>query len=516
MRDLWPHSFRNHQLATWDFLVLTLMNKPTKSVSSSRQVNDKLDMLEHDGRVRVLLVDFLCITWAVAIAELLRFGLERPSLGIGSVQTPYPLVSVVLDVLWLITLGALGTRGHRIQGFGTEEYRRVTTASLWLFGGIAIFSYVFQLDTARGYVAVALPLGTISLLIGRWALRKDLILRRKSGQHLRRVLVVGGAPSAAHLIQQLRAHPAAGYQPVAAYLTTPDAFDPWPEGLDLPVMGKGKDLEGILAAVEASAADSVAISGADVDPPTLRQLGWALTARDIGMFMAPALTDVAGPRIHMQPLAGLPLIHVTTPKLEGLKAVAKRGLDVSASLVILTILAVPMCVVALLVKLDSSGPAMFRQTRIGRSGEVFSMLKFRSMVTDAEQQLSRLADLNEGNGVLFKLKDDPRVTRVGRFIRRYSIDELPQLFNVLMGDMSLVGPRPPLPVEVETYDDFAHRRLLVKPGLTGPWQVSGRSDLSWDDSIRLDLYYVENWSMFQDMIYLLRTVRAVVAKDGAY
>lgn len=496
--------------------MLTLMNRPAQSANSPRQLNDKLDVLEHDGRVKVLLVDLLCITWAVAIAELLRFGLERPSLGIGSVQTPYPLVSVVLDVLWWTALGVLGTREPRIQGYGTEEYRRVTTASLWLFGGIAIFSYVFQLDTARGYVAVALPLGMVSLLIGRWALRKDLILRRKSGQHLRRVLVIGGAPSAAHLVRQLRAHPAAGYQPVAAYLTTSDATEPWPQGLELPVIGKGKELDGILAAVEAAAADSVAISGADVDPPTLRQLGWTLTARDIGMFMAPALTDVAGPRIHMQPLAGLPLIHVTTPNLEGLKALAKRGFDFCASLVLLTILAIPMCVVALLVRLDSSGPAMFRQTRIGRSGEVFSMLKFRSMVIDAEKQLSQLAELNEGNAVLFKMKDDPRVTKIGRFIRRYSIDELPQLFNVLLGDMSLVGPRPPLPVEVETYDDFAHRRLLVKPGLTGPWQVSGRSDLSWDDSIRLDLYYVENWSMFQDMIYLLRTVRAVFAKDGAY
>jgi exopolysaccharide biosynthesis polyprenyl glycosylphosphotransferase len=496
--------------------VSTLIKNPAQRMSSSRQANGKLDVLERDGRVRVLLVDFLCITWAVAIAELLRFGLERHSLDIWSVQTPYPLVSVVLDVLWWITLGAAGTREPRIQGFGTDEYRRVTTASLWLFGGIAIFSYVFQLDTARGYVAVALPFGIVSLLIGRWALRKDLILRRKSGQHLRRVLVIGGAQSAAHLVRQLDAHPAAGYQPVAAYLTNPNAKEPWPEGLELPVIGKGSDLDGIMAAVEATAADSVAISGADVDPPTLRQLGWTLTARDIGMFMAPALTDVAGPRIHMQPLAGLPLIHVTTPNLEGTKAVAKRGFDVLASLALIIVLAVPMCVVALLVKLDSPGAAMFRQTRIGRSGEVFSMLKFRSMVVDAERQLAQLADLNQGNGVLFKLKDDPRVTRIGRFIRRYSIDELPQLFNVLKGDMSLVGPRPPLPVEVETYDDFAHRRLLVKPGLTGPWQVSGRSDLSWDDSIRLDLYYVENWSMFQDMIYLLRTARAVLGKDGAY
>ncbi|MFE4196024.1 sugar transferase [Paenarthrobacter sp. NPDC056912] len=464
-----------------------------------------------------MLVDFLCITWAVAIAELLRFGLERPSLGIGSVQTPYPLVSLVIDVLWWVSLGVSGTREPRIQGYGAEEYRRVTTSSLWLFGAMAIFSYVFQLDTARGYVAVALPLGIASLLFGRWILRKDLIRRRRQGLHVRRVLVIGAAQSVAHLARQLGSHPAAGYQPVAAYLTTPDVTGLSSNGPDLPVIGNGRDLDGILAAVESANADTVAISnGADVDPPTLRQLGWALTARDVGMFMAPALTDVAGPRVHVQPLAGLPLVHVTTPKMEGPKALAKRTFDVCASLALLILLAVPMCVVAFMVKLDSRGEVIFRQQRIGRSGEVFNMLKFRSMVVDAEQQLSKLKGSNDGNGVLFKMKEDPRVTRVGRFIRRYSLDELPQLFNVLRGDMSLVGPRPPLPAEVEAYDDFAHRRLLVKPGLTGPWQVSGRSDLSWDDSIRLDLYYVENWSMVQDMNYLLRTFGAVTGKGGAY
>jgi exopolysaccharide biosynthesis polyprenyl glycosylphosphotransferase len=232
--------------------------------------------------------------------------------------------------------------------------------------------------------------------------------------------------------------------------------------------------------------------------------------------MAPALTDVAGPRIHMQPLAGLPLIHVTTPNLEGLKAVAKRGFDFCAALVLLTVLALPMCVVALLVRLDSSGPAMFRQTRIGRSGEVFSMLKFRSMVIDAEKQLPRLAELNDGNAVLFKMKDDPRITRVGKFIRRYSIDELPQLFNVFGGSMSLVGPRPPLDREVKQYEDHVHRRFMVKPGITGLWQVSGRSNLTWEETVRLDLYYVENWSMAGDFVILFRTARAVVASEGAY
>lgn len=159
---------------------------------------------------------------------------------------------------------------------------------------------------------------------------------------------------------------------------------------------------------------------------------------------------------------------------------------------------------------------LFRQGRIGHNQEPFKMLKFRSMAIDAEAKLAEFLDRNDGNGVLFKLKDDPRVTRVGRVLRRYSLDELPQLFNVLKGDMSLVGPRPPLPVEVEKYDDHALRRLLVKPGITGLWQVSGRSDLSWDDSVRLDLYYVENWSMMSDIIILYRTIRTVVTPSGAY
>lgn len=462
-------------------------------------------------------MDFFCITWAVAIAELLRFGLDRPSLGIGQLQTPYPLVSLIIDALWWMSLGAVGAREPRILGYGAEEYRRVTASSLWLFGAMAIIYYVFQLDTARGYVAVALPLGIASLLFGRWILRKDLIRRRRHGLHVRRVLVIGSVQSVDHLAKELAAHPAAGYAPVAAYVTTSETLQSPLPGPALPLVGMGCELQGILAAVDASAADTVAISnGADVDPRTLRELGWALTSRDVGMFMAPALTDVAGPRIHMQPLAGLPLVHVTTPKMEGAKALAKRSFDVFAAVALLLVLAVPMCLVALMVKLDSRGEVIFRQKRIGRSGEVFNMLKFRSMVVDAEQQLSKLKSTSDGNGVLFKLKEDPRVTRVGRFIRRYSIDELPQLVNVLRGDMSLVGPRPPLPVEVEAYDEFAHRRLLVKPGLTGPWQVSGRSDLSWDDSIRLDLYYVENWSMVQDLIYLFRTFKAVTGKDGAY
>jgi exopolysaccharide biosynthesis polyprenyl glycosylphosphotransferase len=272
-----------------------------------------------------------------------------------------------------------------------------------------------------------------------------------------------------------------------------------------------------LAAIEACNADAVAVSaGVQLHPQALRHLGWELAARSVGLIMAPALTDIAGPRIHTQQVAGLPLIHVTTPALEGGQGVAKRLFDVLVAGTMIIVAAPVMVLVAIMIKLDSGGAVFFRQERVGIEGAPFGMLKFRSMVQDAEQQLAELSHHNEGNGVLFKIKNDPRITRVGGLLRRFSLDELPQLFNVLAGSMSLVGPRPPLPSEVESYEHDVRRRLLVKPGLTGLWQVSGRSNLSWQDSVRLDLYYVENWSLAGDLIILLRTVRAVFRRTGAY
>ncbi|WP_246036116.1 sugar transferase [Sinomonas susongensis] len=469
------------------------------------------------------LADLASVGVAMAGAQLLRFGPEGSSADLGQGSIPYGLVSLVLGLSWWAALGLSGSRDVRVLGYGPEEYKRVTSASLWLFGGIAVLSYVLQLETARGYVAVALPLGLACLLFGRRLLRSALIRDRQSGNALRRVLLVGASKSVRHLHVQLGRHPEAGYRPVAAYVTDPDTAGEGEgtggaqHGLSMPVARRSPDLDGVLAAVEASGADTVVVSGgASLDPSALRQLGWALATRDVGLVMAPALTDVAGPRIHTQPVAGLPLIHVTTPRLDGPKGLAKRGFDIIAAVVLLALLAVPMLLIAIWVKLDSPGPVIFRQTRIGRAGEPFRMLKFRSMVVGAERQLTGLHDKNEGSGPLFKLRADPRVTRFGRFIRRHSLDELPQLFNVLGGSMSLIGPRPPLPQEVERYDKFAHRRLLIKPGITGLWQVSGRSDLSWDDAIKLDLYYVENWSMIQDVIILFRTVGAVAAKNGAY
>ncbi|HWH25490.1 MAG TPA: sugar transferase, partial [Pseudolysinimonas sp.] len=248
----------------------------------------------------------------------------------------------------------------------------------------------------------------------------------------------------------------------------------------------------------------------------IRDLAWELEGKSLELVLATSLANIAGPRIHYRPVDGLPLLTVEIPEYEGGKHVLKRMLDITLSLIALIVLAPIFGVIAVLIRVDSPGPALFSQERVGQGGKSFRIFKFRSMCVDAPERLAELRALNEGNGVLFKLKNDPRVTRLGRFMRKYSIDELPQIWNVLVGDMSLVGPRPPLPNEVEEYEDHVRRRLYIKPGLTGMWQIGGRSSLSWEDSVALDLYYVENWSVIGDLMIMWRTFKVLVAPVGSY
>jgi exopolysaccharide biosynthesis polyprenyl glycosylphosphotransferase len=473
-----------------------------------------------DWRVRtsrtLRVVDAFVIVWAVAGAYIVRFGLE-PNFVVHGQEFTYIWLSVALVVAWWLMLGAWNSRQSRVLGSGPDEYKRVAAASLWLFGLVAIISYVLRIDTARGYVGIALPVGLVGLLLARWLLRQHLNVRRQGGNSMSRLLVLGGPSAVAHLASTLVGAKHAGYLPIAAY--TPGSVDG--QSIEpvsgLPILGREPDIRSILQAIDTCRADAVAVSaGVQLHPQTLRHLGWELASRNVGLIMAPALTDIAGPRIHTQQVAGLPLIHVTTPSLEGGQRVAKRLFDVTVSGVLILLAAPIMALLAILIRIDSRGAVLFKQDRVGIEGAPFSMLKFRSMVVDAEERLAELEDRNEGNGVLFKIRNDPRVTRVGGILRKYSLDELPQLFNIFAGSMSLVGPRPPLPREVEAYEHDVRRRLLVKPGLTGLWQVSGRSNLSWQDSVRLDLYYVENWSLAGDLVIILRTVRAVFHSTGAY
>lgn len=478
-------------------------------------MNEDLDWRRRSSRL-LGVVDGFVVIWAVVGAYLIRFGVE-PDFVVAGQEVAYVWLSVVLVVAWWFMLGAWNSRQSRILGSGADEYKRVAAASLWLFGIVAIVSYVLRFDTARGYVGLALPVGLMGLLLGRWLIRQHLNIKRRQGRHMSRLLLLGGPGAVSHLAASLQRTRNSGYLPVAAYMPgVQNHADIEPES-GLKILGSRPDIASIVSAIDICGADAVAVSaGVQLHPQTLRHLGWELASRNIGLIMAPALTDIAGPRIHTQQVAGLPLIHVTTPTLEGGQRVAKRLFDFGVSGLLLLLASPLMMIVAALIRLDSRGPVLFRQERVGMEGNRFLMLKFRSMAVDAEARLGELEQNNEASGPLFKMKKDPRITRIGGFLRRFSIDELPQLINVLAGSMSLVGPRPPLPREVEAYEHDVRRRLLVKPGLTGLWQVSGRSNLSWQDSVRLDLYYVENWSLAGDLIILLRTVRAVFQSTGAY
>jgi len=448
---------------------------------------------------------------------LARFGIDKSDLKIGPVTVSYWVCGIILGLAWYVMLGAWDSRKIRIIGSGTEEFKLVLTATSWLFGSLAIVSYAFDLQTARGYILLALPLGSGGILLARWIQRQLLHRKRRFGHSSARVLVVAGPYSAAHLTKSLARQPSAGFIPVAAHVPglNPDG-DLTEATLGTRLAGTGESVESILESISLHNADTVALSsGLAMSPHKIRDLGWALADRRIRLIMAPALTDIAGPRVHVQPVSGLPLVHVSTPQFSSGARFAKRIFDIISSALLIIVLSPLLLVLTAIVK-TTGGPAFFKQPRVGLQGQIFEMLKFRSMVVDAEKLVTDLINESDGNGVMFKMRNDPRVTSAGKWMRRFSLDELPQLFNVLAGNMSLVGPRPPLESEAAVYEKHVHRRFMVKPGITGLWQVSGRSDLSWQDTVRLDLYYVENWSFAGDLIILLKTLRAVVKVEGAY
>lgn len=467
---------------------------------------------------RLATTDTLAIIWVVFAVQLLRFGFDPDSTSLATdsiaVSLSYSLISVVLIISWSIILGIFKTRDYRVVGSGSEEYKRVADASIRLFGLVAIVAFVFKVDLARGYVLLAFPAGMLVLVFTRWLWRQWLMVERGRGRFMSRLLLVGTEQSNLMIVAEQSSLRDAGYELVAAWMPSAAPVGSLPSG----VRSFGSDVP-VQQAMEESGADTVAVTNSDVlGPDGVKSLSWSLEPGRQHLILAPNLTDISGPRVQTRPVAGLPLIHVETPRYEGAKQFTKRAFDIVASGAAIAVLSPLLLVIMLLVKLSSEGPALFRQNRVGLNGELFTMLKFRSMVTDAEDRLQALIDheRDAGNGVLFKMKDDPRVTPIGKFMRRFSIDELPQLFNIFAGHMSVVGPRPPLPSEVEQYEDHVHRRFLVKPGLTGLWQVSGRSNLSWEESVRLDLFYVENWSLTGDLVLIWRTLKAVVAKDGAY
>jgi exopolysaccharide biosynthesis polyprenyl glycosylphosphotransferase len=450
------------------------------------------------------LTDCACGLLAGALGLYVRFA------GQGSLPPSYVGFAVTLPVLWCSSVALAGGYGQRLFGAGSDEFRRVLNAAVALAAGIAIISYATKIDFARGYFVIALPSVAAFDLAARYRLRKHLHRLRRDGSCMQRVVAVGHAPAVADLVATLCRDKYNGLRIVGACLA--DRTRP-AEVAGVPVFG---ELSSVSAAVRQFSADAVAVLACpEINGIRLRDLAWELEETGTDLCVAPALIDVAGPRTTIRPVAGLPLLQLDHPELAGGKQVIKTMFDKLAAGMALIMLAPVFATIAVAIHLDDGGPVFFKQTRVGRDGQNFRLFKFRTMIVDAERRRLQLETLNEGSGLLFKMRKDPRVTKIGAWLRRWSLDELPQLINVLVGDMSLVGPRPALPREVARYGDHMRRRLAVKPGLTGLWQVSGRSGLSWEESFRLDLRYVDNWSMALDLQILWKTFSAVIRGSGA-
>ncbi|KAJ1683811.1 hypothetical protein LUZ63_020956 [Rhynchospora breviuscula] len=474
-------------------------------------------------------LDVVVVVAALTLAAQLRESLpfDRDSTDLG--ERVVVLAPLFLGV-WIGVLALLGTyRTHRFDA-GTEVYKSVLSASVLTAGCIAIALYLGKVPLSRGFFVLSFAVGAPALVVGRLLLRR-LLHRLRTRGHLRhRVLIAGDPAHVDDLARVLRREPWLGYEIVGA-LTPEDgllerdrtegAVVRTPSGI--PYVGSAERASEVATA---DAADSLIIAGGTYSSATaLRRAQWALEEHRVQVIVAPDVTDVAAERVAVRPVAGLPLVHLEPPTGQKALRSAKRTFDVVAAATLLLLLSPLMLLAAWRVRSHDGGPVLFRQERVGQDGRPFPMLKFRSMVVDAEERLAELARSRSadgtgtraaGNVVLFKMCEDPRVTPPGRWLRRFSVDELPQLLNVLRGEMSLVGPRPALASEVDRYDKDVTRRLRVRPGITGLWQVSGRSDLSWEETVRLDLYYVDNWSMVQDLLILLRTVRAVTRSSGAY
>jgi exopolysaccharide biosynthesis polyprenyl glycosylphosphotransferase len=468
-----------------------------------RQAIRQASSWERDYLRRAGLADLGCGVLGVFAAAQLRFGT--------GITGAYIALSLALPLIWLAVIWLAGGYDVRFIGTGSDEYRKVLNAGVGLTAAIAVFSYAVNIELSRSYVLIAVPTITLLDLVSRYAMRKRLHRQRAAGRCMLSVVAVGHDTAVADLVKELGRDRYHGLTVTGACVAQPSECA---EIAGVPVYG---GLDDVTTAVKAFGADTVAVLACpEMDGVRLRSLAWELEKTGTDLCVSPALLDVAGPRTTIRPTAGLTLLHVDHPQLEGIGLVIKDLFDRCVAGAALIMLAPLMAVLALTIWLHDRGPALFTQTRVGKDGRTFRIYKFRTMVVDAEKRRAELLESNDHDGILFKIRNDPRITAVGAHLRRWSIDELPQLANVFLGQMSLVGPRPALPDEAAQYADHVRRRLVVKPGLTGLWQVSGRSDLSWEESVRLDLRYVENWSFALDLQILWKTFWVFLRRSGAY
>ena len=469
-------------------------------------------------RTRLLAVDSFVVVGAVTLTQIGRFLILTPKeADPAHTWESVTILSAIIAATWLLALGVLQSRDISLVGIGVEEYRRVVSATVWVFGLIAVLSLLLRTEVSRGYLVIALPLGLVGLIACRHLLRRNLAKRRLRGEFLTRVLVLGKPDSIDMLCRSLKRSTHTGYS--LAGVCIPDFDDATgatlstPLGM-LPVLGDEHSVE---VALRLTGADALVVTAVEhLGHDKMRKLAWRLDAVGVDMIVVPGMMDIAGPRLKLRPIDNLPLFHIERPRFDGAMAYSKRLFDILFAFAALVAVAPVMVAAAIAIKLDDAGPTFFKQVRVGRHGERFHIVKLRTMTVDAEDRKdSERAAVNSG-GVFFKTANDSRITQVGRFLRRTSIDELPQLFNVLSGSMSIVGPRPLVPGEGDTVEYFVQHRSLVKPGITGLWQISGRSDVNEEERIRLDHLYVDNWSIVMDLVIVWRTVHAVLKRQGAY
>jgi exopolysaccharide biosynthesis polyprenyl glycosylphosphotransferase len=451
-------------------------------------------------RKNISIIDFFSLLFAVTLILTLRF----PQTWQGEL-TAYEIRNIFLAILvlfsWLFFLWFNGSRDTNILGFGADEYKRLINSTLFSFTSIAFISYIFKLEISRAFILLVFPFGLLTLFVSRRILRKRLLKARSEGRYLSKVLLLhSGENDPVESRLSIASH--AGFDVVFKVQT---------------LEGSKLNFKQIVAEAIDNNCDQIMVGqSAIISAAELRKLGWALEETSIDLIVAPAVTEIAGPRLKVSNVEGLPLLHLEQPVFSGVSRVTKRLLDLLLSVIGLIIISPFLLIVVLIIKFYDRGSIFYTQKRIGQNNKEFSVYKFRTMYEGSHEQRGKVMAETNKDPRLAKDPQDPRVTKPGLFLRRWSIDEIPQIINVLKGEMSLVGPRPPLAEEVNQYEKSEKRRLLVKPGLTGLWQVSGRSELDWEDAVRLDLYYVENWSLTLDILIIIRTAAAVWRGEGAY
>jgi exopolysaccharide biosynthesis polyprenyl glycosylphosphotransferase len=480
--------------------IVDLPGRPEPAAPGAQAFSHSLSL----GRYVAWLVvaDTVVAALCAFLAVILRFSGSPATLnGISYVD----LVPAFL-VAWLTIMWLAGTYDRRVLVSGTEEFRRVLNGAVWTVAAVALVGFAAHIEVSRSVIAMALASATLLSLGARYGARLVIQGRLRAHATLHRAVVVGTKDEAQGLVTHMQRNAHVGFAVTAVHT-------PPPSGRTV-----GERIAEILAIARQTGADTVAVAGTSgFDSSQLRRLAWGLEGTGLRFLMVPALTDLAGPRIRVHPVDGLPLLHIEQPEFTGPKLAIKRCMDLVGGTLISIMLLPVLLAVAVAVLIGSGPPIVYTQIRVGRHGELFKMFKFRTMVSEADKRAEAQADGACGTSpVRPKPERDPRVTRVGAFLRRHSLDELPQLLNVLAGSMSLVGPRPHRPFEVAEYADDVRRRLLIKPGLTGLWQVSGRAALPWEENVRLDLRYMENWSIWLDALLILKTLRAVILPRGAY